>query len=90
MPAPCDFIDRNTSLAICHPERSLAESEAIRQTKSKDPYQVGTTLGDATNFRVAIGFFDNHKTRYLPISSREVAASESRARKCRVRSAIKQ
>jgi hypothetical protein len=90
MPAPCNFIDRNTSLAICHPERRLAKSDAIRQTKSKDSYQVGTTLGDATNFRVAIGFFDNHETRYLPISSREAAASESRARKCRVRSAIKQ
>jgi len=61
MPAPCNFINRNTTLAICHPERSLAKSEAIRQTKSKDPYQVGTTLGDATNFRVAIGFFDNHE-----------------------------
>ena len=76
MPAPCNFINRNTTLA-CHPERSLATSEAIHQTKSKDPYQLGTTLGDATNFRVVIGFFDNHETRYLPISSREAAASES-------------
>ena len=50
MPAPCNFIERNTSLAICHPERSLAKSEEIRQTKSKDPYQLGSTLGDATNF----------------------------------------
>ena len=90
MPAPCNFIDRNTSLAICHPERSLAKSEAIRHTKSKDPYQLGRSLGDATDFRVAIGFFDSHETRYLPISSREAAASESPARKCRVRSAIKQ
>ena len=78
MPAPCNFINRNTTLAICHSERSLATSEAIRQTKSKDPYQLGTTLGDATNFRVVIGFFDNHETRYLPISSCEAAASESR------------
>jgi hypothetical protein len=90
MSARSDLLPWNEILKPCHPERSLAKSEAIRQTKSKDPYQVGTTLGDATNFRVAIGFFDNHKTRYLPISSREVAASESRARKCRVRSAIKQ
>jgi hypothetical protein len=90
MPAPCNFIDRNTSLAICHPERSLAKSEEIRQTKSKDPYQLGTTLSDATNFRVVIGFFDNYETRYLPISSLEAAASESPAWKCRVRSAIKQ
>jgi hypothetical protein len=86
MPAPCNFIDRNATLAICHPERTLAKSEAIRQTKSKDPYQLGTTLGDARNFRVVIGSFDKHETRYLPISSREAAPSESPVRKCRVRS----
>ncbi len=28
------------TLKSCHPERSLAESEANRQTQSKDPYEL--------------------------------------------------
>jgi len=90
MPAPWNLIDRNTTLAICHPEWSLAKSEASRQEESKDPYQLGTTLGDATNFRVVIAIVDKHETQHPRIASREAAASESPARKCRVRSAIKQ
>jgi hypothetical protein len=68
----------------CHPERGLAESEANRQTQSKDPYRAEADGFKAGNFRVVVRFFDNHETEQLPVSSREAAECESPARKCRV------
>ncbi|HKF05717.1 MAG TPA: hypothetical protein VKB49_25580 [Candidatus Sulfotelmatobacter sp.] len=50
----------------CRPERSLAKSEAIRQTESKDPYNLNTGSGDPGNFRIAIRFFDDHDTELIP------------------------
>ena len=84
MPAPCNLLDRNQTPTPCHPERSLAKSEAIRQTESKDPYRFGITLGDVRNFRVVIPIVDEPETQHRPISSREAAGCESPARKCRV------
>jgi hypothetical protein len=46
------------SLCACHPERSLAESEANCQTQSKDPVPAATSTGAAGNFRIVIRFFD--------------------------------
>jgi len=68
----------------CHPERSLAESEASRQTQSKDPVFADGTTGDTRNFRIVIRFFDKHESEQLRIHSREAAAWESSARKCQV------
>ena len=34
---------------LCHPERSMAVSEARRHTESKDPVLVGPTTGKARN-----------------------------------------
>lgn len=70
--------------AICHPERSLAESEANRQAQSKDPCRARTAEANAENFRVVIRFFDEHQTEQLLTSSREAAVWDSPARKCRV------
>jgi hypothetical protein len=39
----------------CHPERSLAMSEANRQTKSKDLMFAGATTGDADLSLDALG-----------------------------------
>lgn len=61
-------------------------SEANYQTQSKDPYQLGITLGDARNFRVVISIFDEHQIQHLRVPSREAAACEGPVRKCRVRS----
>jgi hypothetical protein len=85
MPAPCNLLDRNQTPTPCHPERSLAKIETICQTESKDPYQLGRSLGDARNFGVAICVFKEHEIPHLRISSRKAAACESPARKCRVR-----
>jgi len=60
--------------------------EASRQEESKDPYQLGITLGDARNVWVVIAIVDKHDTQHLRIASREAAACESPARKCRVSS----
>jgi len=49
------------SLCACHPERSLAESEANCQTQSKDPVPAATSTGAAGNFRIVIRFFDEHE-----------------------------
>jgi len=86
MSAPRSLLFWNETPNPCHPERSLAESEAIRQTQSKDPYQFGRTLGNARSLRVVIRFFDKHETQHLPISSREAAGGESPAQKCRMHS----
>jgi hypothetical protein len=66
---------------LCHPERSLVESEANRQTESKDPASADVITGNARNFRIVVRFFDDHE--YEQFASRE-AALTSTARKCRV------
>lgn len=38
-----------TPSMLCHPERSMAVSEANRHTESKDPVLVGATTGKAGN-----------------------------------------
>lgn len=86
MPTSCNLLDWNHTPALCHPERSLAKREAIRQTKSKDPYQLGITLGDARDFRVVTHFFDEHETQPLSIFSRDATACESPTWKRRNRS----
>ncbi len=72
------------SLKPCHPERSLAMSEANRQAESKDPYRGDTTRGDEGNFRIVIHFFDEHETEQLHVSSREAAPGENPAPQCRM------
>ena len=69
------------ALNPCHPERSLAKSEATRQTESKDPYNLPATRGDARSFRIAIRFFDDHDTEVLHDPSREAAIECSPRRK---------
>jgi hypothetical protein len=71
-------------LKPCHPERSLAMSEATRQTQSKDPYHGNAARGTETNVRIVIRFFDEDEAELRPVSSREAAAWESPARQCRV------
>ena len=39
---------------LCHPERSLARSDANRQTQPKDPYSSADSVG---NFRITVRFF---------------------------------
>ena len=46
------------TLNICHPERSLAVSNANRQTQSKDPYHADAAADVTGNFRVEIRFYD--------------------------------
>jgi hypothetical protein len=74
----------STTFKLCHPERSLALSEANRQTESKYPYHPDATRCDERDFRIAVRFFDEHETEQCPVSSREAAAFESPARKCRI------
>ena len=76
--------DVSATLNPCHPERSLAESEANHQTQSKDPCCTGVLEGTAESFRIVIRFFDQQGTELFPGPSREAAAWESPARKCRV------
>ena len=68
----------------CHPERSRAESEASRQTESKDPVLPDTSTDNEMIFRIVVRFFDEHEAELRPVSSREAAAWESPARQCRV------
>ncbi len=69
-----------TTLKPCHPERSLAESEANRQTQSEDPYQRDAACATESNFRIVIRFFDEHEAAFHPVSDREAAAGEFPAR----------
>lgn len=64
---------------LCHPERSLAKSEANRQTESKDPCNLGMAWGQAASFRIAVRFFDEQGAEVLHAPSRE-AAKENRLR----------
>jgi hypothetical protein len=66
---------------VCHPERSLAKSEANRQTQSKDPAQAVAATGKARNFRIAIRFFNEQGAELFPGSSRETAKECSPRRK---------
>jgi len=68
---------------MCHPERRLTKSEAIRQAESKDPCHSDITAGDAGNFAIVVRFFDDDDCEILYDPSREAAAQESPARKCR-------
>ncbi len=74
----------STILKPCHPERSLAESEANRQTESKDPYDPDTSRSTEANFRVVVRFFDEHEAELRPVPSHEEAAWESPTRQCRM------
>ncbi len=73
--------DVSISLTPCHPERSLAESKANRQTQSKDPAPVVATTGEARNFRIVIRFHDEQGTELFPSASREAAKECSPRRK---------
>lgn len=75
---------KDTLSNICHPERSLAESEATRQTQSKDPVPDESATSIARIFRIAVRFFDEFEAEHLPVSSREAALCERPARKCRI------
>lgn len=68
----------------CHPERSLAVSEANRQTQSKDLLFAEGGTGDAGSFRIEVRFFDEQGMEFFTGPSREAAPWESPARKCRV------
>jgi len=53
----------------------VAKSEAIRQTESKDPYNLNGTSGEARNFRIAVRFFDDHDAELTPTFNRAQEAS---------------
>jgi hypothetical protein len=74
----------STPLKPCHPERSLAESEANRQTQSKDLVPSGGGVATERNFRIVVRFFDERKAELRPALSRETAAWEIPAQQCRV------
>jgi hypothetical protein len=65
----------------CHPEQSLAKSEAIRQTQSKDPYST-VTANSAGCFRITVRFFEELGTEQSPIASHEAGPCEGQARLC--------
>ena len=69
------------ALNPCHPERSLAESEANRQTESKDPVIATSGRGRARSFRVLVRFFDEQGAEVLHEPSREAAKECSPRRK---------
>jgi hypothetical protein len=65
----------------CHPEQSLAKSEAIRQTQSKDPYST-VTANSAGCFRITVRFFEELGTEQSPIASHEAGPYEGQAHLC--------
>jgi hypothetical protein len=69
----------------CHPERSLAQSEAKRQTQSKDPVPAHSGADNNGNFRIVIHFLDEHDTETFSVSSHEATACDSPAGKYRVK-----
>jgi hypothetical protein len=73
--------DVSNTLTPCHPERSLAESAANRQTQSKDPCCTRTLEGNAVNFRIVIRFHDEQGIEFFPGPSREAAKECSPRRK---------
>jgi len=68
----------------CHPERSLAKSEAIGQTQSKDPVPDESATSIARIFRIAVRFFDEFEAEHLPVSSRDATGCMNPAQTCRV------
>jgi hypothetical protein len=84
MLSPRNLLSSNTPLTLCHPERSRTESEASRQTQSKDPYHLNTARGNERDFHIAVRFFDEDESELRSVSSREAAAWESPARQCGV------
>jgi hypothetical protein len=70
----------------CHPERSLAKSEANRQTQSKDPVPLAANTGLEGIFRVVIRFFDEKDAEQRPL---DAAQCESPARQCRLQVNVK-
>jgi hypothetical protein len=85
MSARSDLLPWNEILKPCHPVRSLAKSEAIRQTESKDPYCTGATESSKRYFRTVVRFFAEHDPEQCPDSSREEAACESPVRTYRLK-----
>jgi hypothetical protein len=85
MSARSDVLPWNEILKPCHPERSLAKSEAIRQTESKDPYCTSAIESSKRYFRTVVHFFAEHDPEQCPVSTRKAAACESPVRKCRVK-----
>jgi hypothetical protein len=75
----------SSSSLVCHPERSLSMSEANRHAESKDPVPADSGTGNARDFRIVVRFLDEGGCERRHLSSREAAAWESPARKCRVR-----
>jgi len=69
---------------FCPPERSLALSEANRQTQSKELMFSESDIGAAGSFRIEVRFFDEQGLEFFHGPSRKAAAWESPARKCRV------
>lgn len=65
----------------CHPERSLAESEANRQTQSKDPVPAVAVTGNARNFRIMVRCYDERGAELFPDPSRQAAKECSPGRK---------
>jgi len=61
----------------CHPERSLATSEASRQRESKDPVRAESATGVSGNFRIVVRFFDEKKGEFHHDPSREAAEERS-------------
>ncbi len=61
--------DSSNTERPCHPERSLAESEANRQTQSKDPVFASVTTGPEGNSRAVVRFFDEHEAEKIEAGS---------------------
>ena len=69
------------TLKPCHLERSLGESEANRQTQSKDPSPAVAATGNTENFRIVIRFHDEQGIEFFSGPSREAAKECSPRRK---------
>ena len=84
--------DKSVTLCMalnpCHPERSLAKSEANRQTQSKDPVFACSVIGEARSFRIAVRFFDEQGAEVPHEPSREAAKECSPRRKPWVESEV--
>jgi len=63
----------------CHPERSLAEREANRQTQSNDSVLAGAIKGDARCYRVVVRFFDEQNAEFCHVDRPEAGSCKSPA-----------
>ena len=68
----------------CHPERSRERSGASCPTQSKDPCCPTALSDDEGSFSIVVRFFDDNESEQFPMASREAAACNSPASKCRV------